>query len=225
VNAATMFSARMLGVTVAVSCVIVLATGGKSVAQAISSDELKIFGPTGPLYNTVIPETTTGPGSEPSALFALGFPPTVAPGVLPSFFTPGGPGYHYVILSEPAGEPLNPGELPPITVVGPNGPVIVSDLLINGLVNQAGAPPFIALISDNNPDLATYLGAVPAGTPVLTETGALQDLTALIGPTILPGVGPVDVMAQSVPEPSSIILFGFAGMGLIGSIWSRRRRP
>ena len=133
-----------------------------------------------------------------------------------------------MILQEPAGEPPDVGELPPVFYPGPNGLVQVSDVLVNGLANQAGLPPFILLVSDNNPDLALVVNLIPPGVPFLPETGALQDLTALIGPAVLPGVGPVDVKVLSdveVPEPSSIvILLGFAGVGLIGSIWYRRRQ-
>jgi hypothetical protein len=150
----------------------------------------------------------------------------VPPGNLPSFFPPEIPGARYVILS--AVEPPDSGELPPVTFPGPNGPVVVSDLLINGIANQQLAPPFIAFISDNNPDLALYVSQIPAGilVPVVQETGALQDLTPFMGPNFFPNVGAVQVMAQSdgaVPEPSSIvILLGFAGVGLIGLIRSRR---
>ncbi len=100
-------------------------------------------------------------------------------------------------------------------------------MLVNGFNNQAGLPPFIALVSDNNPDLAAIVPLIPPGSPILAETGALQDLTALIGPAVLPGVGPLTVQVRSdisVPEPASIVmLLGFVGTGLIGLAWHRRR--
>jgi hypothetical protein len=219
-------SARFLGVTVALSNLIVLATGGKSLAAPMS-DELKVLRiPTGdPLYDQFIPETP-GAGTESSALFAaLGGGPNLVPsGGLSGFVQPGVPGANYVILSEPPNEPVDPNELPPITFNGPNGPVVVSDLLINGFRADSAIAPFVALISDSNPDLALYLAQIPANIPVIVqETGALQDLTPFIGNSVIPGVGPVQVMVQSdvitVPEPSSIvILLGFAGVGLIGIV-------
>jgi PEP-CTERM motif len=225
----TRSSTRMLGLAVAVAGLIILTAGSRLVAQAApQSDELLITGPGGAvLYDTVIPELA-GRGSESSALFApgAGLPPLIAPGGLVGLIPPGGvPGATFVVLSEPAGELIDPAELPPLVYVGPNGPVFVSDVLINGLNNQAGLPPFISLVSDNNPDLASILPLIPPGSPVVLETGALQDLTALMGPAVLPGVGPLDVQVRStVPEPSSIVmLLGFAGMGLIGLTWHRRR--
>ena len=75
---ATRSSTRILAVAVAVSSLIVLATGSSLIAGAIpTSDELIISVPGGaPLFDTVIPETP-GPGTESSALFApgAGLPP------------------------------------------------------------------------------------------------------------------------------------------------------
>jgi hypothetical protein len=103
--------------------------------------------------------------------------------------------------------------------------VIVSDLLVSGIVG--GNTPFIALVSDNNPDLATIVGMIPptAPVPILPETGLFQDVSAFTG-SVFPGLV-VQVRSDvTVPEPSSIvILVGFVGVGLIGSMWSRRRRP
>ena len=221
----------MLAIAMAVSSLIVLATGSRLIAGPIpTSDELLISVPgAAPLFDTLIPETA-GPGTQPSAVFApgAGLPALVPPGGLAGLIPPGGvPGATFVILTEPATEPVDPTELPRVVFPGPNGPVIVSDVLVNGLANQAGLPPFIAFISDNNPDLATIVPLIPLGSPIVLETGLLQDLTALIGPAILPGVGALNVKVQSdvsVPEPSSIVmLLGFVGMGLIGSIWHRRR--
>jgi PEP-CTERM motif len=230
VKTTTRFSCRMLGVAVAASSLIVLATGTTLIAAPLPlSDELLISvlgAAPPPLFDAVIAETA-GPGTESSALFApgTGLGPLIPPGGLAGLIPAGGvPGATFVILTEPAGEPVDPGELPPVMFPGPNG-VVVSDVLVNGLANQAGLPPFIAFVSDNNPDLARIVPLIPPGSPVLAETGLLQDLTALIGPAVLPGVGPLDVQVRStVPEPSSIVmLLGLVGTGLIGLTWHRRR--
>ena len=223
-------SRRTLAVATALASLMVLASG-RFVAAAPISDELQITAPGGAvLYDTLIPEGA-GPGTESSALFApgAGLPALVPPGGLAGLIPAAGvPGATFVILQEPAGEPPDVGELPPVFYPGPNGLVQVSDVLVNGLANQAGLPPFILLVSDNNPDLALVANLLPPGIPFLPETGALQDLTALIGPAVLPGVGPVDVKVLSdveVPEPSSLaILLGFVGTGLCGLVWNRRRR-
>jgi hypothetical protein len=84
--------------------------------------------------------------------------------------------------------------------------------------------PFIALISDNNKDLATYVSAIPAAVsvPILTETGTLQDLTPLMGPNGFPGFGPVTVQVQSdvTPEPSALVL---VALGAVSTLIARRR--
>jgi len=217
----------MLGAAVAVSSLIALDTGGKSIAAPIAptSDELQVRGPTGGLLYDQLIQDTAGSNTEQTAFFsATGFVPSlVAPGDLPAYLPPGTPGLFYVILSEPPTEPIDPTELPPVTYSGPNGPVVVSDLLINTLFS--GVSLGVALISDNNTDLATYLAAIPTGTsvPILSETGGLQDVSAQLNPA-----GPTEIFVRSdviVPEPSSIvILLGFAGIGVIGSTWRRRSR-
>jgi hypothetical protein len=215
----------MFGVTV-VASLIVLTSGRNLLAQAApQSDELRILDTTGlPMADIFIPETT-GPGTQPSALFSppIGVVGLVAPGALPGTIPPPGfPGLSYVILTEPSGEPVDPNDLPPVIFAGPNGNVIVSDLLINSALVTSG-PPFIALVSDNNPDLGKYVSAIPAGTaavPVLVETGALQDLTPFIGPT--PGLGQIIVGVQSdvVPEPSTLVL---VVLGAVPMLIARRR--
>jgi hypothetical protein len=148
----------------------------------------------------------------------------VPPGGLASLIPPAGiPGASFLILTEPPGEPPDIGELPPVTFSGPNGTVIVSDLLVSGFANPN--TPFIAFVSNNNPDLAALVSLIPptAPVPILPETGLLQDVSAVTAP-VFPGFT-VQVRSDvDVPEPSSIvILLGFAGVGLIGSIWYRRR--
>jgi PEP-CTERM motif len=220
------FSARMLGVTVVLSGLTFLANGS-NVLGAVPSDELVVTPPAGgpPAADIVIPETA-GAGTQPSALFAPTTTLTglVPPGGLAALIPPAGvPGASFVIFAEPPGEPIDPTALPPVTFSGPNGSVIVSDLLVSGFANPN--TPFIALVSDNNPDLAAILSKIPptAPVPILPETGLLEDVSGLIGATF-PGFG-VQVRSDvSVPEPSSIvILLGFVGMGLIGLTWHRHR--
>ena len=220
------FSTRVLGL---LSAVTLLSACGSLVAAPIS-DELLVSGAGGGpvLQDTLIPETA-GAGTQSSALFApgTGLAPLQPPGALAGLAPGPIPGAFYVVLVEPAAEPIDPTESPPVVYLGPNGPVIVSDVLVNGINNQAGLPPFIALVSDNNPDLAFAVAKIPPGAPIVLETGGLQDLTPLMGPSVFPGVGPIDVQVSSdvsVPEPSSIvILLGFVGTGLIGLFRHRRR--
>ena len=220
---------RMFGMAVAAATLVVLTSGRNLLAQdAPASDELKITAAitVADLFIAAAdPGVTPGPGTERSALFApgSGLPELIFPGALPTFIPPGLPGVHYVILSEPDAEPVDPNELPPVFFRG----VPVSDLLINGMGVTSGAQPFIALISDNNPDLATYVNAIPAdvpGVPTRTETGALQDLTPFLVPNFLPGIGMVDVQVQSdittVPEPSALVL---VALGVAPMLIARRR--
>ena len=219
---------RMFGMA-AVATLIVLTSGRNLVAQtAPQSDELKISLPGGgPTIADIFLPESTGPGTEPSALFSAGVlpGPLVGPGGLPGLIPPGLPGLSYVILAEPSGEPPDPTELPPVFFPPSTGQVIVSDLVINGTNNQGGLPPFIALISDNNPDLAKYVGAIPPGAPltILPETGALQDLTGALSPPppAFPTFGPVDVQVVSaVPEPSTLAL---VVLGAVPMLIARRR--
>jgi hypothetical protein len=193
-----------------------------------SSDELLITagGPTGPVvFDTLIPETP-GPGNESSALFApgAGLSGLQAPGALSGIVPPGAPGLNFVILQEPATEPPDAGELPPVMYPGANGPVVVSDLIISGSLVATAPVPFVALVSDNNPDLQAFVSALPPGVPILTETGALQDVTGFLGGIVFPGIPPVTIQVLSdvtVPEPSS---FAFAAIGASALVAWRRRR-
>jgi hypothetical protein len=217
----TFSSARKFGLLVAFSSLIISAASQEAAAQAPAlSDELLITGPEGApvLYDTLLPEggAAGAVGAEGSLTFGPTLPAVTPPGALGPFI--GAPGATYVILTEEAGFVPDPSELPPPIWIGPDGQQhFVSDVLINGLANQAGLPPFIALVSDNNPDLERVVGLLPPTTPFLAETGALQNLTPFMGPTILPGFGPVQVQVRSdVPEPSTFVLFGLAIISLVG---------
>jgi len=223
-------SSQIFGVALTLATLIVLTTGRSLRAQAApASDELKISTAAGaPVADIFIPETV-GAGSEPSALFApgTGLPTLVPPGTLSGSIS--SVGASYVVLAEPFSEPVDPTELPPVTFVGLSGPVVVSDLLINGIASSNF--PFIALISNNNPDLATFVAGISRGTPIQTETGALQDLTALIGPAVFPSIGPIDVQVQSdltgVPEPSTFTLaaLGAAALHLAARVRGQQNAP
>ncbi len=223
----TRSATRMLGIAVAAGSLFVLAAGSRLLAQsAPPSDELVVTPPAGgpPAADIVIPETA-GAGTQPSALFAPTTTLTglVPPGGLAGLIPPAGvPGASFVIFAEPTGEPIDPTALPPVTFSGPNGSVIVSDLLVSGFANPN--TPFIALVSDNNPDLAAILSKIPptAPVPILPETGLLEDVSGFVASTF-PGFV-VQVRSDTVPEPSSIvILLGFVGTGLIGLTWHRHR--
>jgi len=125
-----------------------------------------------------------------------------------------------------AGRYVDPGEIP-VIIPGPQGDVIVSDMVISTLGVQAGAPPFITLVSDNGPDLqqlATLLVGVP-GVTFLPETGLLQDLSLLLVPAANP-FGPINVFVRSdstIPEPGTLALAALGFTGLVA--WGWRRRP
>jgi hypothetical protein len=129
-------STRILGVAVVFSGLAFLANGSNVLGAPITSDELVVTSPTGgPAADIVIPETT-GAGTQPSALFAPTTTLTglVPPGGLGGLIPPGGvPGATFAIFAEPTGEPIDPTALPPVTFSGPNGTVIVSDLLVSVL--------------------------------------------------------------------------------------------
>jgi hypothetical protein len=215
-------SSRLFAVTV-VTSLIVLTSGRNLLAQANpQSDELKISVPGGgaTIADIFIAEPT-GAGTEPSALFSPSGGPVLVPaGGLSAFFPAGLPGLSYVILTEPSGELPDPTELPPVFYGPATAQVQVSDLIISG-TGQTQVTPFIALVSDNNPDLAKYVSALPAGVPFLTETGALQDLTALLVPPPAFSGTPVDVaVVSAVPEPSTLAL---VVLGAVPILIARRR--
>jgi hypothetical protein len=222
---------RELGLVVAVSGLIVSLAAQQSVAQSNQlSDELLITGPGGaPVYqDTLLPEGAGGPGNEGSILFApgAGLPTTLPAGFFIGTGIVGGAlpaGTSYVIMTEEAGFVPDPLELPPPVWIGPdNHDYYVSDVLINALTNQAGLPPSIVLVSDDNPDLAAIVGLLPPTTPFLAETGLLQDLTPLMGFNVHPVLGPLSVFVRSdVPEPSTLVLATLGGLALLAY---RRRK-
>ncbi len=221
----TRCSTRTLGMLVAVASVLVVTTVDKAIASAVSSDEMVISIPGGPvIFDNSVPEVPPAGGAEDEITFAGG-PANVIPPPVPLVGVIGAPGTSELILSEPTGELPDPGE-PLITFPTPNGPIVVSDLIISTLGNQATLPPFITLVSDGNPDLQQLVPLLSPSTPVLGETGVLQDVTPLIPFAFFPGIGPITIQVASdvVPEPSSIVLTVLAGIGLAAGVqWSKRR--
>jgi hypothetical protein len=239
------FALRLIALLAAIGLTF-FAGARNAVAVQILSDSMTIQITGGPvLFQNVIAE-----GGAPATESSLAWDPSnsgliPAGGIVPAGGLGAGganllaaitpfPGINYVILTEPANEPADPNELPRPIYNGPGGPVVVSDILVNGLNNAAfqGGQfiPFILFISDNNPDLNELVndlnqgvGGVVSG--ILPETGQLQDLTALIGQNFIPGLlPPVSVVVQSdisTPEPSTFVL---AGMGLFLLGFAARRR-
>jgi hypothetical protein len=85
--------------------------------------------------------------------------------------------------------------------------------------------PFIALISENNPDLLTFVNTIPTGTsvPVIPETGNHQDVTLPLRTPVLPTIGPITVQMQSdflVPEQSTLAV---VVLGAVLILIARRR--
>jgi hypothetical protein len=169
------------------------------------------------VFDNSIPEVVTA--GEPPLVFGGG-PAPVAPAVPPATAITF-PGVSLVLLTEPAGEPLDPGETP-IIIPTSTGPQILSDAVISTLGN-AQLPPQIMLVSDGGGDLqaiATDLANVPVLPPIITETGSLQDVSALLGLSTAgsPFGPPIDVQVQSdvtVPEPASLSVLGIGAWALL----------
>jgi len=212
---------RTLGVLVVVTSLIILAAGSNAIAQvAPQSDRMLILGPGGGpvLFDNLIPEPAPA-GLDPTLTFAGGPAPVPPPIPLPAAI--GLPGAGVVVLTEPVGTPPDPGEIP-IVIAGPNGQVVVSDIVISTLGNVQGVQPFITLVSDGGPDLAQLVPLLPGGTVFLPETGVLQDLTPFLVPPGNP-FGPITALVQSdIPEPSSVVLAALGFAGLLAWGWRRR---
>jgi hypothetical protein len=200
------FSNLMLGALVA--SLITLSTINNAQAGQVLSDELLITDIGVPIFDQFIPE---GTGAETSLTWGPGAP------LLPPLAAVQVPGALVVVLTEPAGEVPDPGEIQ-IPISGPLGTFIVSDVVISTIGNQVQQPFQVSLVSDGDPDLANIVQFLQASgtawTPVV-ETGLLQNLTQLLVPTAFPWT--VGVASDvSVPEPSTLALciVGLLGLGL-----------
>lgn len=233
-------ASRGFSVVLAILSLSFLLNAPKAFAQPGESDEMKISIIGGPVVFDSFLAEGAAPGTEPSLVWDpsnSGVVPVggvVPPGALGSQglgLIQAAPqlGLNYVILAEPANELPDPNELPEPIYQSAFGPVVVSDVLINGLNNlqfQAGSfIPFIALLSSNNSDLNELVPLLPPGVPVVFENGQLQDLTPFMGLNSVPGLlPPVSVFVMSdvaVPEPSTFALAAVAGLGVM--IYRRRK--
>ncbi len=127
-------------------------------------------------------------------------------------------------------------------IAAPNLPILITGTSDNGLYAQFDAAVTYTFIPTNT----TWVPIAPPSTlgtidytwikqPVTTSwsdmvypTGPLAGTPT--GPGVLELTGyayvagdPVDINIQSVPEPSTLALFGIGAVGLIGYSWRRRR--
>jgi hypothetical protein len=204
---------------VSAAALLAMASGAGAQSAPPQSDQLRIFDASGnPVFNQIIQEPTGSTVFEPN----LVFDPFNAGPIDPVGIATGGG--QVVFLTEPAGEPVNPGETP-FFAIDPNGvSVQISDIIVSSLNTPATFPPQVQLISDGSPDLQRLVISQPNfahPATFLVETGQPQDLTPFFSQTA--GVAPFKIFVQSdvsTPEPASAGLLGIAALGLL----ARKRR-
>jgi PEP-CTERM motif-containing protein len=214
-----MYASRVFRVSiVSLASLVIAGHAGAARAASTLSDRLLITDTAGgaTIFDQSIPEDAA---AEPTLTFAGG-PAPVSPPPIPIASAIGIPGVAILILTEPAGEPPDPTE-PPLVLPGPNGNVLVSDVLVSTLP-IAGIPGFVSLLSDGDPELQNIIPilATMPGLHFMEETGGLQDVTSILnGP---PTSGQFQIFVQSdVPEPGMLVLSGL-GLALL-SLATRRR--
>ena len=200
------------------AAVLLALASGANAQTSTTSDQLLILDPNGGvLFNQSISEITVPPVGEPNAVYN---PPGVGPVDPVALATAGA---NVVFLTEPAGEPADPGESPIFVFDAAGNKVQISDGIVSSLANPA-LPPQVELISDGNPLLAQLAGAqpnFPKPAFILAETGILQNLSGPLGGNS--GAAPISIFVQSdvsTPEPASACLLGLAAAGLL----ARRHR-
>ena len=182
-------------------------------AQNQLSDMFRVTLPGAVPFTVFVPEGPPAPAPE-TAIFNLPVGPDgLFGGVLPIMPTIGA-----VVLLEPLGEPIGPGETP---VMWLNNRVLSDIVLSFATPNSLVAPVGVAFMSDGDANLAPWAafllsGAVPV--TVLDETGTVQDVTSFL---LTPYRVEVQSDVSGVPEPGTAALL-LAGAGLIG--WATRRR-
>jgi hypothetical protein len=193
---------------------------GTANAQNQLSDLLRITPPGGAPVVFAIPEGGVA-GAPETAIFNL---PMLGPdGLYGGPLPPGAfaPIIGSAVMFEPAGAPIEPGEAP-IFWPTATGQHIVSDIVVGFLTpNSPVAPTGVAFISYGDTNLATWAAFLMGGSvPVVTldETGAFQDVSALV---FLPPVAYKVEVQSDVPEPGTAALL-LAGAGIVG--WAARRR-
>jgi hypothetical protein len=200
-----MYASRIFYVSILTLALVLAGHVRAAHAANVPSDRMVINDSTGTaIFDNSIPED---PAGETTLTWAGG-PTPVNPPPIPLTSVLTIPGVSVLILSEPANQPPDPTEPPPLTLQIPGGPtVLVSDVVISTLAVPAAAPPFVSLVSDGDPELQAIVPILQTlqGVQVLEETGQLQDLTQFLGGPA--GTNQVQILVQSdVPEPSTLLL-------------------
>jgi hypothetical protein len=208
----------IVGGSVLVAAPLAKAQVGKPLPPGLS-DALQVNSLSGgPVFDFFIPEGTSTGGEEAPLVFAPGNPNPVALGFDPGVAMTNGA--EVTLLIDPAGEPINPSEPPPIPIIIPGGgTAFLSDAVVSTLNVPAAFPPQVALFSDPSHFLQEIANDLPNATrpPVIDlETGALQPANVNSAALAQFGLGQVLVASDvEVPEPASLSVLGLLAGGLL----------